>query len=218
MFTGLISDVGEIVERDGDDDRDADGAAEAGVSFGIRTDLGVEDFEIGESIAVDGACLTVTETEGDLFRVDAAPETLRKTTLGDLQVSDGVHLERALRAGDRLGGHFVQGHVDGVGELLDRRDDGEAWELVFRAPEQVATYLIEKGSVTVDGVSLTAYDIRKDGFTVTIVPHTARETKLTGYRPGQRVNLEADMLGKYVEKLFDGEARRPQRPPTSGRH
>lgn len=210
MFTGLVKDVGEIYERSEGDDS---------VSFGIETSLEVEDFDAGESIAVDGVCLTVTEFDGDAgaFEVDVSAETLRKTALGERRVGDGVHLERALRVGDRLGGHFVQGHVDGVGELVDRRRDGDGWELDFRVPVALSRLIIEKGSIAVDGVSLTAYNVGEETFTVTVVPHTSRHTNLVDYPVGRVVNLEADMLGKYVQKLADGETD-SRVPPTPGRH
>ena len=210
MFTGLVKDVGEIRDRDEGDES---------VSFVVATALDVEEFESGESIAVDGVCLTVTacDEQAGTFRVDASAETLRKTALGDREVGDGVHLERALRVGDRLGGHFVQGHVDGVGELSERRRDGDAWELEFRIPAALAQRIIEKGSIAVDGVSLTAYNVQDDAFTVTIVPHTTEHTKLVDYPVGRKVNLEADMLGKYVQKLSSGDAD-SRVPPTPSRH
>jgi riboflavin synthase len=210
VFTGLVRDVGEIRERTEGDDS---------VSFVIETSLDVGDFEAGESMAVDGVCLTVTEfdSQAGTFGVDVAAETLRKTALGDRDVGDGVHLERALRVGDRLGGHFVQGHVDGVGELVGRRRDGDGWELEFRVPAGLARLIIEKGSIAVDGVSLTAYNVQDEAFTVTIVPHTSNHTNLLEYAEGRRVNLEADMLGKYVQKLSSGDAE-SRVPPTPGRH
>ena len=210
MFTGLVKDVGKIFERSEGDDS---------VSFGIKTSLDVDDFDAGESIAVDGVCLTVTEFDrvAGAFEVDVSAETLRKTALGDRRVGDGVHLERALRVGDRLGGHFVQGHVDGVGELVDHRRDGDGWELDFRVPIALARLIIEKGSIAVDGVSLTAYNVGEETFTVTVVPHTSRHTNLVDYPVGRVVNLEADMLGKYVQKLADGEPD-SRVPPTPGRH
>ena len=192
MFTGLIADVGTIASR-----KDSGSTWEVT----IRTSFDTGDIVLGESIAVDGACLTVTSLSNDTFTVDASPETLSKTTLGDRKPGDPVHLERALRIGDRLGGHLVLGHVDGVGSILSERRDGNAWILEVQAPPEVAPYLIDKGSVTVDGVSLTINSVQGARFTLAIIPHTAENTNLVAYRPGRRVNLEADVLGKYVRKF-----------------
>ena len=193
MFTGLVSDVGTI-------DSTAPGA-NGGRTVAIRTSWNAAELALGESIAIDGACLTVTRLEGGAFFFDASPETLERTTLGERQIGDRVHLERALRVGDRLGGHFVLGHVDGVGRLVERTRVENAWLLTFEAPESVAPYLIEKGSVAVDGVSLTVNEVNEDRFGVAIIPFTAEKTNLGAYEPGRRVNLEADMVGKYVRKF-----------------
>lgn len=192
MFTGLVADIGRITDR-----RDhGEGAA-----LTVETSFDVGQIEPGESIAVDGACLTVTATGTAEFEVDASPETLERTTLGDRSVGDGVHLERALRLADRLGGHLVTGHVDGLGTLIERRRDGNAWRLEFEAPHEVSPYLIEKGSIAVDGVSLTVNCVDGDRFGVAVIPHTAEKTLLGEYRRGRRVNLEADLIGKYVRKF-----------------
>lgn len=201
MFTGLVADVGRIqsIERDG----------ETRVLC-VQTRFQTQDLKLGESIAVDGICLTVTEIGAEHFFVEASPETLSRTTLGERVEGDRVHLERALRMGDRLGGHLVQGHVDGVGELLSRERDENAWLLEFDAPPEVAPFLIEKGSIALDGVSLTVNSVSKREtsagsararFGVAIIPHTIDKTNLGNYQPGRRVNLEADMIGKYVQQF-----------------
>ncbi|MFW5968228.1 MAG: riboflavin synthase, partial [Persicimonas sp.] len=179
-------------------DRDTTGE---GAALLIACDYDLESLDLGESIAVDGACLTVAEIAGEGFQIEASPETLSRTTLGEREVGDGVHLERALAAGDRLGGHIVQGHVDGVGRLLERSREENAWLLDFEAPAELAPYLIEKGSIALDGVSLTLNAVDGRRFGVAIIPHTARHTNLADYRTGRRVNLEADIIGKYVEKM-----------------
>ncbi|QDG53767.1 riboflavin synthase [Persicimonas caeni] len=192
MFTGLVADLGTIkaIRQTGEN-----------WTLTVRTAFDMASVEMGESIAVNGACLTVTQMGDDTFSVEASPETLRRTTLGDRKVGDKVHLERALRMGDRLGGHMVLGHVDGVGKLVAKRREKNAWLLDFDAPEQVARYLIEKGSVAIDGVSLTVNTVDANRFGVAIIPHTSEHTNLTDYAVGRRVNLESDVIGKYVEKF-----------------
>jgi riboflavin synthase len=142
------------------------------------------------------------ERGGERFRVQAAPETLRRTTLGELRAGDGVHLERALQLGDRLGGHLVLGHVDAVGEVVEARAEGEAWVMAVSLPPALAPFFIEKGSVTLDGVSLTVNTVRADRFDVMLIPETQARTTLARRRVGARVNLEADVIGKYVARLY----------------
>ncbi len=192
MFTGLVADIGTITRRRHDGDN---------TTISIETDFDTDDIDIGESIAVDGACLTVTAIGDNTFDVDASPETLERTTLGDRSVGDGVHLERALRLSDRLGGHIVSGHVDGLGTLRDKTRDGNAWILTIEAPDEVALYLIEKGSITVDGISLTINGVDGNRFDLAIIPHTAEQTLIGDYEVGRSVNLEADIIGKYVHKF-----------------
>ncbi len=192
MFTGLVADIGNVLRRK---------STGQGVTLSIETGFDTADIELGESIAIDGACLTVTAIGDNHFDVDASPETLSRTTLGDRRPGHGVHLERALRLGDRLGGHLVLGHVDGVGSLRNRRRDGNAWLLEIDAPPAVSPFLIEKGSITVDGVSLTVNHFDDARFGLAIIPHTAEKTLLADYQPGRRVNLEADIIGKYVRKF-----------------
>ncbi|ATB32492.1 riboflavin synthase [Melittangium boletus] len=191
MFTGLIQDIG-VVER----------VIPGGMTdVWIRTALGAKDFELGESIAVDGACLTVVECAGESFRVQAAPETLRRTTLGSRTPGTRVNLERALALGDRLGGHLVSGHVDAVSEVLEARPEGGSWVMHFRLSADIAPFFIEKGSVAIDGVSLTVNSVGVDRFGVQLIPETQARTTLRSRAVGERVNLEADMIGKYVARL-----------------
>jgi riboflavin synthase len=192
MFTGLIQDVG-IVER----------VTAGGLTdLWIRTSLGAGEFEHGESIAVDGVCLTVVEQARDRFRVQAAPETLRRSTLGELTASSRVNLERALRLSDRLGGHLVQGHVDAVTSVLDWRSEGDSRVLSFVLPEALRPFLVEKGSVALDGISLTVMDLTADRFRVMLIPETQHRTTLGQKAVGARVNVEADLIGKYVARLY----------------
>ena len=173
----------------------------AGAHLTLETSRALPRLALGESIAVDGACLTVTAKQARRFRVDVSPETLRRTTLGRLAKGARVNIERALRVGDRLGGHVVLGHVDGVGTLERIAPDGD-WVLYrFRAPRALVPYLVEKGSIAVDGVSLTVFACRKGAFTVALIPHTLAKTTLGTRRPGDGVNLEADVLLKHVAAL-----------------
>jgi riboflavin synthase len=165
----------------------------------LSSDIG-EDVRVGDSIAVNGVCLTAVEAGGPAVAFDAGPETMRVTTLGDLSPGDRVNLERAMRADTRIGGHFVQGHVDGVGTLVDVRPDGEFTWLRIRFPRELAPQLVLKGSIAVDGISLTIAALEEDAFDVQIIPHTWTHTNLRGAHAGMRVNLECDILGKYVAR------------------
>jgi riboflavin synthase len=190
MFTGLIEALGTV--------RTAKPSG-VGVDLVISVPL-AQDLKVGDSIAVNGACLTVVEQTSVEFRVQAGPETLARTNLGELTPNDAVNLERALCLGDRLGGHLVQGHVDGLGWLADRQRQ-EDWELVrFTCAPSLIRQMVAKGSVAVDGVSLTLVDVGTDGFSVALIPHTLAKTTLGSRRVGDAVNLETDMLAKYVEK------------------
>jgi riboflavin synthase len=157
---------------------------------------------VGDSVSVDGCCLTVTMVDGARLAFDAVPETLRRTTLAALAAGAEVNLEPALRAGDQLGGHWVQGHVDAVGALAAAEPEGEAINMTFTAPEAVLRYVIEKGSICVNGVSLTVTAFDEQGFSVSIIPHTLEVTNLGSIVPGDQVNLESDLVGKYVERLL----------------
>jgi riboflavin synthase len=162
----------------------------------------VAELTLGESVAVDGACLTVVRSGGETFDVDASAETLARTTLGARRTGDALHLERALRLGDRLGGHIVAGHVDATGSIRSRVAVGEALEVVVEAPPEVMRYVVAKGSIAVDGVSLTVNAVLPDAFSLVLIPHTQSIVHLHRKQPGERVNLEADLLGKYVERLL----------------
>jgi riboflavin synthase len=196
VFTGLVEDVGTVARAD---------RRSNALVLAIRPGrIPIDELAVGESICHDGACLTVTELARDTFAVLAGAETLARTTLGELRVGRRVNLERALRVGDRLGGHWVTGHIDGVGELWARRDHGANLVLVVRAAPPLLRYVVEKGSIAIDGISLTVNRVDGDGFDVAIIPHTAAETTLGARRPGDAVNLEVDVIGKYVEKLLGG--------------
>lgn len=193
MFTGIIEATGTVARLD---------PKGGGTRVTIETARALPKLALGESIAVDGACLTVTGLRGRRFAVELSPETLRRTTLGALRPGVRVNLERALRMGDRLGGHLVQGHVDGTGVLEGITPDRE-WSLYrFRAPSALSAYLVEKGSIAVDGVSLTVFACRGPSFTVALIPHTLAETTLGERQPGDRVNLEADVLLKQIERML----------------
>ncbi|MEV5409091.1 riboflavin synthase [Thermopolyspora sp. NPDC052614] len=195
MFTGIVEEIGEIAGVEHVGDRAGELARIA-----IRGKTVTSDARHGDSIAVDGVCLTVVALDGEVFTVDAVAETLARTTLGDRAVGSRVNLERAVRADQRLGGHIVQGHVDGTGTVLSR-EPGERWERVrFSLPPALARYVVEKGSVAVDGVSLTVAGVDAESFTVALIPATLELTTLGAKRPGDRVNLEVDVIAKYVEK------------------
>jgi riboflavin synthase len=189
MFTGLIEEVGVVrrLER---------GAA--GGKLSVRAKTALEGTKIGDSVAVSGACLTVIALDGDGFVVECMPETLARTTVGQAGPGTIVNLERALRWGDRLGGHLVLGHVDGVGEVLGVRQAGIAWEVRVSLPEGLRGAVAGKGSVAIDGISLTVIRVDGEAFEVGIIPHTMKETTLRAVKLGMRVNLEADVLARYV--------------------
>ncbi|MEX2263488.1 MAG: riboflavin synthase [Bryobacteraceae bacterium] len=201
MFTGIIEELGTVRGLE---------ARAAGARLTIACAGVLEDLAEGASIAVNGACLTAIELRPDSFSADLAPETLRRTNLGDLRAGSRVNLERPLRAGGRLDGHIVQGHVDATGEFLSMEPLGdENWWLRIRAPEETGRYLVFKGSVAIDGISLTVAAIESQELAVTIIPHTYRNTSLGTHRPGNRVNLECDILAKYVEKLLGNTGKPP---------
>jgi len=192
MFTGLIEELGTVKGI-----RSQSG----GIRLSIAGKTVLDGMKTGDSIAVNGACLTVVEMSHALFGADVSKETLIKTTLGRLRVGDRVNLERAMRPTDRLGGHLVAGHVDAVGVIRTIERTGESSLFTFAAPPEVLRYLIYKGSIAIDGISLTVNEVQGERFTVTIIPHTARQTTLGFKKAGDPVNLEADMIGKYVEKF-----------------
>jgi riboflavin synthase len=185
MFTGLIEEVGAVAARKADE-----------LTILAETVLG--DLAIGDSVSVQGACLTAVAIAEDRFAVQLSPETVERTTLESIRPGDAVNLERAMSVGGRFGGHFVQGHVDGVGQVERVTPQGEFSYWTFRAPTEVARYLVPKGSVAIDGISLTVVDPKGDTFGVAIIPETIRKTTLASKRPGDAVNLEADMVGKHI--------------------
>lgn len=192
MFSGIIADVGTIT-------RTAD--RNGGLRLSIQTRaLGMEDVGLGDSIAVNGVCLTVVEKQGDSFTVDVSRETLN-CTIGLEQQGGRVNLEKALRLADRLGGHLVSGHVDGVGEVMEFTDLGESWKLAVRAPQALAKYIAVKGSIAINGVSLTVNQVDGAIFYVNLIPHTLAVTTLSELRAGTKVNLEIDLIARYVERL-----------------
>lgn len=194
MFTGLVQGIGRLASREA-----RGGDARLRIEAGT---LPFQDIEAGESIAVNGACLTVVAFDDRGFEADASNETLSLTTLGRLPVGRGVNLERALRAGDRLGGHLVSGHVDGTATVSSVVDDGRAQRWRFTAPRALMRYVAPKGSITIDGTSLTVNAVDGDAFEVALVPHTLAHTTFGSTRPGDPVNLEVDQVARYVERLL----------------
>jgi riboflavin synthase len=204
VFTGLIEDLARVAAAEPRSTPFGD-ALELTLA---PAELAVAELAIGDSIAVDGCCLTVTARGAGAFTVLAGPETLRRTTLGGLRAGARVNLERALLPTTRLGGHIVAGHVDGIGTLVVHRPLGPGHELHFAAPRELLRYVVEKGSIAVDGISLTVNGVNAEAFTVALIPHTVARTTLAAKEVGARVNLEVDIVGKYVEK-FVAEWRRP---------
>ncbi|HUE58385.1 MAG TPA: riboflavin synthase [Acidimicrobiales bacterium] len=202
MFTGIVEELGAVsaVEPAGE-----------GARLVISAKVVTQGTRIGDSIAVNGCCLTAVDLGPGWWAADAVAETLARTNLGSLRAGDPVNLERPLAVGDRLGGHLVQGHVDGVGRVVSPAPD-----LHISAGDGVLAYVVEKGSVTVDGVSLTVVSVLPDGFTVALIPHTMSVTTLGRKLPGDTVNLEADVIAKYTERLLRGGAESPYTAPTPG--
>lgn len=192
MFTGIIDYQGKIQRR-----------SEKGgqVTFVIQSNQAIRNLKSGQSVAVNGVCLTAVQVAGKTFRADVIRETLENTTLGKLKAGDTVNLERSLRFGDELGGHFVTGHIDGVGKLLKKIRSKKNVSLTFQAPKAMLPYLAPKGSVAVDGISLTIQSVRSDQFAVGIVPHTLKVTQLRNLKVGEAVNLEADLIARYLNVL-----------------
>jgi riboflavin synthase len=191
MFTGLIEDIGTVERID---------AGDAGVRMRIRTLL-ADELSSGDSIAVNGACLTAVAANGDAFEADVVNQTLELTSLGPLRPGERVNLELPMRLGDRLGGHLVQGHVDGIGAVVGSTEDGFGRRLVISVPEDLRRYLVARGSVTVDGVSLTIAGVSDGSFEVALIPETLERTTLGEAGEGRRVNLELDVIARYVERL-----------------
>ena len=195
MFTGLIEDVGTLraIRRSVD-----------GVRLTISTKISMEELQLGESVAVNGVCLTVVSFGGGGFSADVSLETVDRTNLSELQGGGEVNLERALRLSDRLGGHLVTGHVDGIGVIRSRTRDGNAERFVISMPEGFHRHFVAKGSVAIDGVSLTVNSLSQDEFSLAIIPHSLAKTTLKNKQVGARVNIETDIIGKYVERLLGG--------------
>lgn len=193
MFTGLVEELGEIrnISKKGNSMR-----------LSIAAHKIMSDLAIGDSIAVNGICLTVTDFSGGVFSVDVMPETISRTSLNGLRVGSKINLERAMAADGRFAGHFVSGHIDDVATLLEKKSSDNAVIFKFKFDSDLQKYLVPKGSITVDGISLTIADLAMTEFTVSIIPHTLRETNLANLRLGDQVNLEVDMLAKYVESIL----------------
>ena len=198
MFTGIIEGLGTVSQV-----RPMDG----GSRLTVAADFSLDGTGIGDSIAVNGACLTAVSLQGARFTVDVSPETLSKTTFKSIKIGDRVNLERALKLSDRLDGHLVSGHIDGLGTITGKQNQGNAIVVTFSVPESLSRYMIPKGSVAIDGVSLTINSCENQSFNVSIIPHTAKITTLGLKETGARVNIETDMLGKYVEKFLSGRGR-----------
>jgi riboflavin synthase len=200
VFTGIVREVGRLEAVEGGPD---------GIRLSLRAPLTAASASVGDSVAVDGVCLTVASADGELLRFDAVPETLRRTALGRLSDGSRVNVEPALRAGEPLGGHIVQGHVDGVGRVRSLAPEGDGARLVVDAGPDVLRYCVEKGSIAVQGVSLTVAALGESSFEIALVPHTLEATTLGGLAPDDEVNLEVDVLAKYVERLLArlGQAR-----------
>ena len=197
MFTGIISAIGDIAnleQRGGD------------VRLTIRTgNLGLSDVQLGDSIACNGACLTAVELTGGGFVADVSVETLNLTSIGNWQVGARINLEKAMQASDRFGGHIVSGHVDGIGEVVSLHEDARSWRFRLRAPRELAKYIAHKGSITVDGTSLTVNIVDGAEFELNIVPHTMTHTVMGDYQVGTKVNLEVDLVARYLERLLLGD-------------
>jgi len=193
MFTGLIEEIGKIeriVSLNG------------GLQFTVHADLVLSDLKIGDSISIDGACLTVVSKSKTTFDVEAVEETLKKTTLGHLKVGDMVNLERSVQVGERLGGHFVQGHIDGIGEVVGTEERLSSWIYTVRIPEEFCRYTVPAGSIAINGVSLTIAEVDGCEISISIIPHTYQQTTFKQLKTGDKVNLEFDLIGKYVERLI----------------
>ncbi|MFH0871310.1 MAG: riboflavin synthase [bacterium] len=192
MFTGLIEEIGKVLHLEGGER----------ARLTIQAQETLKDLAPGSSIAVNGACLTVSHLLESSFTADLSPETLKVTNLGEVCAGEGVNLERPLRLGDRLGGHWVSGHIDGVGTIRERAPSADFIRLSFSYPSFMGQWLVPKGSVAVDGISLTLVEVKQDSFTVQLIPFTSRQTTLGGKRVGERVNLEADLVAKYIQSLL----------------
>lgn len=199
MFTGIIEGLGTLRTVS---------SAGLGKRFTVESDFDLSGTKIGDSIAVNGACLTAVTLSGRLFSVDVAPETLSKTTFGEAKTGDRVNLERALRLSDRLDGHLVSGHIDGTGVIRSKNALSNAVIVTIAVPPELIRYMIQKGSVAVDGISLTINRLGADFFELSIIPHTAKITSISFKQPGEKVNIETDIIGKYIERFMGGKGSR----------
>lgn len=197
IFTGIIEEIGRLERLE---------AGRKSYKISVKAEKILEDASVGDSIAVNGVCLTIVEFNVRSFAADVMPETVDKTGIRFLKTGDPVNLERALRLSDRLGGHLVQGHVDGVGSIISRENLDIAIIYRIKAPAAVLKYTVPKGSIAVDGISLTVVDVFQDSFTVSLIPHSAEQTVLGFKKAGDPVNLESDIIGRYVERLMKGES------------
>ncbi|MDO8751390.1 MAG: riboflavin synthase [Dehalococcoidia bacterium] len=193
MFTGIVEELGEVVEA-------------TPTRMVIRAKVTLVGTRVGDSIAVNGACLTVVHLRDNTFAVDIAPETLRRTNLGDATPGASVNLERAMALGERMGGHMVQGHVEATGRVLSAEPEGQAVLMEFQAPPEIMRYVVPKGFIAVDGISLTVVQRRPSSFTVSVIPYTLANTVLASRGVGDRVNLETDIVARYVEQFVQGKA------------
>ncbi|WP_086982531.1 riboflavin synthase [Vibrio aphrogenes] len=206
MFTGIVEAVGTILA-----------ITPKGEDVTITVDAGqldMSDVHLGDSIATNGVCLTVVAFDERSYRADLSLETLKRTGFSQYQVGDAVNLEKAMLPSTRFGGHIVSGHVDDVGVIVDRQPVGRAMEYWIEVPSHLTRYIAEKGSVTVDGISLTVNDIRKNGFKITIVPHTSQETTVDSFVVGRKVNLEVDVIARYLERLISGKTEQLDSPES----
>jgi len=193
MFTGIVKELGKI---------QAIKKSSNSCAFKIVALNTTKDIQEGDSVAINGVCLTVAKLQGNIFEVDVIPETLRKTNLGLLGTGAMVNVESALRLSDRLGGHVVSGHVDGIGKIISKKREGNAINFKIKTSSKITSYFVPKGSVAIDGISLTVIDVSKDLFTVAVIPHTAKMTTLGFKKQGATVNIEIDLMGKYVKKFL----------------
>ncbi len=201
MFTGIIENWGKVL-------RVEFRRQEKKLALELPFDL--TEVQLGDSINVNGACLTVVGKKGQTIELDLSPETLQKTTLAKVKEGDKVNIERALRLSDRLGGHIVTGHIDGIGVVTERIQERDFLHLRIRIPQSVSRYVVQKGSIAIDGISLTVNEYRREEISLTLIPYTLEKTTLISKKVGDEVNVEADILGKYVEKMLDREGEKPK--------
>jgi len=199
MFTGIVRELGRVVSAEG---------TTGGLALAVEAPRIAAELTTGDSVSVNGVCLTAETVENGRMALHAVPETLARSTLGRLAAGDAVNVEPALRAGEPLGGHYVQGHVDAVGRVRSMEHEGDGLRVFVDAPPEILRYCVEKGSIAVDGVSLTIAELAEDAFAVVLVPHTLRATTLSALAPATPVNLEADLLAKYVERLLESRGLR----------